>query len=151
MKTNELIDKLTERDFQVQITDFNPYEIEILYNGVIRARVNRDFVCSLSIENTYEEMSDVQKIFLFNVLYKYVSTPIDDRDDEKKYRLKHKWLLGKDSKYLCYDKLSYRYFLSEEPLISDEITSEFTQEHINSISRKFDTNLEDFTIVEVTQ
>lgn len=149
MKTSELIDKLAEKEFQVRITDFNPFEIEIWYEGTIRALVNRDIVCSLRIENTYEEMSGELRIFLFNVLCEYVNTPIKKRDDGKRYYIKHKWISYRNSMYLCCDSLAGIYYLNDEPIMTSGISSEFTQEHIDFIKKKFKTNLDDYIFVEV--
>lgn len=148
MKTSELKKILEERDFQVEITDINPFEIEIWYEGTIRALVNRDIVCSLRIENTYEEMSGELRIFLFNVLCEYVNTPIKKRDDGKRYYIKHKWITYRNQMYLCCDDLADIYYLNDEPPVTGGITSKFTQEHINYIKSKYKTNLEDFIFVE---
>ena len=149
MKTSELIDKLAEKEFQVRITDFDPFEIEIWYEGTIRALVNRDLIGGLSITNTYEAMSDELRVFLLDVLCEYASTPISERDDGERYYIKHKWISYKNQMYLCCDDLADIYYLNDEPPANGEITSKFTQEHINYIKSKFKTNLEDFIFVEV--
>ena len=149
MKTNELIDKLAEKEFQVRITDFDPFEIEIWYEGTIRALVNRDLVGSLNIANTYEAMSDELRVFLLDVLCEYANTPISERDDGERYYIKHKWISYRNQMYLCSDGLADIYYLNDEPPVTSGITSKFTQEHINFIKNKFKTNLEDFIFVEV--
>lgn len=149
MKTSELKKILEERDFQVEITDINPFEIEIWYEGTIRALVNRDLVASFSIENTYEEMSGELRIFLLNVLCEYVNTPIKKRDDGKRYYIKHKWISYRNSMYLCCDSLAGIYYLNDEPNMTNGIISKFTQEHIDFIKKKFKTNLDDYIFVEI--
>lgn len=149
MKTSELKKKLREVGFQVGNTDFNPFQIEIWYNGTIRALVNRDLVGSLSIENTYEEMSNELRVFLLDVLCEYANTPISERDDGERYYIRHKWISYRNQMYLCCDDLADIYYLNDEPPVADGITSKFTQEHINFIKKKFKTNLEDFIFVEV--
>lgn len=153
MKTNEFKRRLEDSGFSVELIGANLKEFQILYDGFPRGYILEDFPYQMNTTYYFKEMEDNLRILLLDTMYEYARTPVEERKEEsqheKKYRIKHKWLSGRGLKYLCYDKLSYVYFLSEEPLVSDEVTSEFTQEHINSIKRKFNTSLEDFDIVEV--
>lgn len=148
MNIKEFTKTLQDKNYCVEFSDRN--EVCILSaDGYYIARVNADYMGVFSIGINASQIEDEsERAWLVDFIACFAKTPIDERSD-KKYRIKHKWLSGRGLKYLCYDKLSYVYFLSEEPLVSDEVTSEFTQEHINSIKRKFDTSLEDFDIVEV--
>lgn len=149
MKTIDFKRKLKDNGFSAILVNDNPEEFEIYHGGICVGYVIKNFPYHMSITNYFAEMGEELRALLLDTLYEYARTPVEERENKKKYQLKHRWLSGRGLKYLCYDKLSYVYFLSEEPLISDEVTSEFTQEHINSIKRKFDTSLEDFDIVEV--
>lgn len=148
MNIEEFTKTLQDKNYYVEFSDHN--EVCVLSADYLYiARVQADRVCMLTIGSNILQIEDEnERTWLVDLITCFAKTPIDERSD-KKYRIKHKWLSDKGLKYLCYDKLSYVYFLSEEPLVSDEVTSEFTQEHINSIKRKFNTSLEDFDIVEV--
>lgn len=148
MNTKEFTKTLQDKNYCVEISDHN--EVCILSaDGHYIARVNSDYMGVFTIGINASQVEDEsERVWLVDFIACFAKTPIDERDG-KKYHIKPRWLNDKYLKYLCYDRLSYVYFLCEEPPISDEVTSEFTQEHINSIKRKFDTILEDFDIVEV--
>lgn len=149
MNTKEFTETLQDKNYCVEFSDYN--EICVLSaDGYYIARVNPDYMGVFTIGINASQIEDEsERAWLVDFIACFAKTPIDERSD-KKYYLKHRWLTCNGLKYLCYDKGSYIYFLSERPLVKDdEATSEFTQEHINSIKRKFDTSLEDFNIVEV--
>lgn len=89
---------------------------------------------------------------LFALIFQYASTPVKDREEEKKYYLRHRFLtslLG-DMKYsfINYDtKYNDIYLSSNEAL--DYVKTKFTLNEIEEIKEKFDTDLSDFEMVEV--
>lgn len=150
MKTDGFKRKLEENGFSVKLVNDNPKEFEIHYNGICVGYIIKNFPYHMSITNYFAEMAENLRVLLLDTMYEYARTPVEERENQKKYYLKHRWLVCDGLEYLCYDKGSYIYFLSERPLVEDDdATSEFTQEHINSIKKKFDTSLEDFKMIEV--
>ena len=121
-----------------------------LSDGSVIALISGEYTDVFTVGIHVSRIEDEnERTWLIYLITCFAKTPIDERDG-KKYCLKHKWLICDGLKYLCYDKGSYIYFLSERPLVEDDdVTSEFTQEDINSIKRKFDTSLDGFNIVEV--
>lgn len=86
---------------------------------------------------------------LFAICTTFAETPIDEREDEKKYYLKHKWI-GSYSleKYLNLNTIQDRYFISDVCQVGN-LETQFTEKEIEEIKDKFNTNLEDFEWVEV--
>ncbi len=149
MKTKEFIKTLQDKNYKVRIGCNNEICVSLedcSYVAGVSGEYKDVFTIGYNISQIKNES---ERTWLVDLISSFAKTPIDERGDEKKYHLKHRWLLDKGLSYLCYDKLSYLYFLSIEPLVSDEVTSEFTQEHIDSIKRKFNTTLDGFKMIEV--
>ena len=149
MNIKEFTKTLQDKNYCVEFSDHN--EVCVLSaDHLYIARVKADRVCMLTIGRNILQIEDEnERTWLVDLITCFAKTPINERDG-KKYYLKHKWLICNGLEYLCYDKGSYIYFLSERPLVEDDdVTSEFTQEHINSIRKKFDTSLDGFNIIEV--
>lgn len=87
---------------------------------------------------------------MMEVAMAYAKTPLGDREEPKRFYLKHKWLRwnsGK-SKYLnrCLnDRNNDIYFLNSKQKFGFEQV-QFTQKEINAIKKEFNTSLEDFEI-----
>ena len=149
MKTKEFIKTLQDKNYCVEVADDNGICVR-LSDGSVIALISGEYTDVFTIGIHVSRIEDEnERTWLIYLITCFAKTPIDERDG-KKYYLKHRWLICNGLEYLCYDKGSYIYFLSERPLVEDDdATSEFTQEHINSIKKKFDTSLEDFEMIEV--
>ena len=80
---------------------------------------------------------------------KYSNTPPEDRYPEKKYYLKHKFLLSdKEYRFLNYLSNFDSWDLSASGDCSGYQTK-FTQKEIEDIKEKYDTTLDDFEFIEV--
>ena len=88
----------------------------------------------------------------FNVIkasIEFAETPPEDREEEKKFWLKHKWMGNIWWKYLNQlDDGSY--FIREGDLVSS-LKNTFTLKEIEEIKKKFNTDLADFELVEVEE
>lgn len=84
---------------------------------------------------------------LFNLLVEYASTPPDKREEEKKFYLKHKWLVGHCT-YLNFYIPNNSYKLNDKSSMKD-FKTQFTQAEIDEIKERFNTNLDDFEQVPV--
>ena len=90
---------------------------------------------------------------LYKLCFEYASTPVKDREEEKKFYLKHRYLqssLTNSNNILCYsvsdDKLALCNginFLKYKTYL--------TLKEIEEIKEKFDTDLKDFELVEVQE
>lgn len=150
MKTKEFVKRVKELGYEVSV-----YEVVCLIfnNGVQVATISN--LESMEMSNffcEYDKLSDEDKEKLFNLMVEYASTPIEDRVEEKKFYLKHRFLtslLG-DMKYsfINYNAKYNEIFLSNKESLGDTKT-QFTLKEIEEIKERFDTDLADFEMVEV--
>lgn len=75
-------------------------------------------------------------------------TSVEDREEEKKYCLRHRWF-NFDDRYLNKNLETNQFFLSYAPF--ENYKSAFTLKEIEEIKEKYCTTLEDFEIIEVLQ
>lgn len=99
---------------------------------------------------------DVDK--LYKLCFEYANTPVKDREEEKKFYLRHKYLTYNgisDSKGKGYLNINLNNLNKVNALFIDNKTkyddfqTEFTLKEIEEIKKKFDTDLADFEMVEV--
>lgn len=97
---------------------------------------------------------DVQE--LYKLCFEYTSTPVDDREEEKKFYLRHKYLTyngTSDSKGYLNINLNnlnkVNALFIDNKTKYDDFQTEFTLKEIEEIKEKFDTDLKDFEMVEV--
>ncbi|WP_299034810.1 hypothetical protein, partial [uncultured Anaerococcus sp.] len=90
---------------------------------------------------------------LYKLCFEYASTPVKDREEEKKFYLRHKYLqssLTNPNNILCYavsdDKLALCNGVN-----FPKYKSYLTLKEIEEIKEKFDTDLADFELVEVKE
>ncbi len=155
MKTKEFI-KAAE-DFGLVVKE-NQGWFSLVRNCGIGVNSYTLDMCKISKEDEYlmninypelKKISRGDRKFFIDICYEYTSTPIKEREDEKKYYLKHKWLkLGEDVGFYLQSGSDVDYFLSR---IKEEIDfkTQFTLEEIAEIKCKFNTKLEDFEMIEV--
>ena len=78
-------------------------------------------------------------------------TPLDEREEEKKYYLKHNRFIDD------YNDLGYiNLFAAGDVVLSTRhedqtFKTKFTEEEIEDIKRRFDTDLSDFELIEVEE
>ena len=98
----------------------------------------------------FDDLEHGRKEELFNLIVEYARTPIEEREEPKKYYLKHKWLTNNGCSYNCLnfyvDKNKY---LIESGTTMCGYKTQFTQSEIDEIKERFNTSLEDFEIIEV--
>ena len=163
MKTKEFIEKVEKLGFTIEYYK-NPFSniksncdydlITISANNQVLVKIWTN--CQYAISTISDGHScylygyDVDE--LYKVCFEYANTPSEDREEEKKYYLKHRFLtsLLRDMKYsfINYDtKYNDIYLSSNEAL--DYVKTKFTLKEIEEIKKKFDTDLADFELVEV--
>lgn len=148
MKTKEFIKRVEELGFEVHkgIT-----LIDIVSEGIAIARVYTERMhyinCFCFVDIEWENQDK-----LFNLIVEYARTPIKDREEEKKFYLRHRWMKQETifKKYLNYliDKDEYRLDTKTK---NEFINTQFTLKEIEEIKEKFDTDLADFELVEVEE
>lgn len=150
MKTKEVIKELGKMNMITEIME----DVLVVYNsnGIIIAtiRLNRKFEISthfLAFENTLSE-DEQEKVYV--LLTKLAETDPSEREEEKRYYLKHKWFTWTSCIYLnlC---ISENSFMLHNNKNEEDYKVKFTQAEINEIKERFNTTLEDFEMVEVEE
>lgn len=86
---------------------------------------------------------------LFALIFQYAITPVEDRKDkEKRYYLRHKWISDETLTYLHFSK-KYNSYMLNLAIGHNSWKKEFTEEEIKGLKKTFNTDLNDFEIVEV--
>lgn len=146
MKTKEFIKRVEELGFRVKVCDS---QIRILANDFIISviYIGREYMI-----NTYKPVSIAfrNEDELFDLIIKYAKTPIEDRKEETRFYLEHRYFrfYNGSSKYLGMDLLKVK------PDLCSKITyrwmkNQFTEKEIDEIKEKFNTDLADFETIEV--
>lgn len=147
MKTNEFIKRVEELGFEVMV--FNN-RIHILANNftISVAYINRERAI-----NTYKpiliDFKNEDK--LFDIMIEYAKTPIEDREEEKKFWIQHKFMVSKNllPVNLVWNKLKDVYRSINLKVDSHIYQAQFTFKEYEEIKKKLNTDLKDFELVEV--
>ena len=150
MKTKEFIKKVAELGYKINEKNFFDSVICLIISNSFDRKVgyvakNKLFEMNIrSDENMTEE--------LFDLIVEYANTPVKDREEEKRYYLRHKWLNNKNTNYLHLNEENNFYDLSVyKSLEAWKAQLQFTEKEIEEIKEKFDTGLSDFELVEVEE
>ena len=146
MKTKEFIKRVEELGFKVNRT---VTQIDIIAHSFTIARVYTNRMYAMNAF-TFINIEWRNQDKLFDLIVEYVKTPIEDREEEKKLYLRHRYFRfdNGSSKYLGMDLLKYK------PDLYSKITyrwvkNQFTKKEIDEIKEKFNTDLADFEMIEV--
>lgn len=151
MKTKEFIKRVEELGFEAWISGSIAYVLKDGRYEVARIKTKRacaiDFFYLLN-ETLDKEISEK----LFDIIVEYAKTPVKDREEEKKFYLRHKWMttLGGFPKGLRINIGTGTADVEQMiPMIGYK--NQFTKKEIEEIKEKFDTDLADFKEVEVDE
>lgn len=99
----------------------------------------------------WDEVYDGDKTKLFNLLVEYARTPIEDREEVKKFWIQHNYLVSKASNpvFMVRNKLKDVYRPINCRVDNPTYQAQFTLKEIEDIKKKLDTDLADFELVEV--
>lgn len=104
--------------------------------------INTDF-------GTMYYFNEKPRVEMLEALCELSMTPIEKRQEKKKYYLKHRFLIEEGGcNYLNYDHSLRELNLSDIGQ-SKSIQTQFTKEEIDEIEKKYDTDLQDFEMIEV--
>ena len=159
MKTKEFIKKIEELGYEVSTYDDF---IEVVYEEKIVYLISNKIMYTFdNVSIKTFQLGENERAILFKLVVEYASTPIEEREETKKYFLKHKWMVGNyagdfylgEFRNKNSDKVT-RYSLVI-PYIAGDSTStikrEFTKKEIEELKNKLDTDLADFELVEVEE
>lgn len=147
MKTKELIKRVEELRYL-----FHNYKNAVVIYGMnekYAAQVWKDKRFKLDMcSGNIDDLQDEVKGELFDLLVEYARTPLDEREEEKKFYLKHKWMAYENENNLTLCFPTGKYYLSHSTENNGYKTT-FTLKEIEEIKEKFNTDLADFELVEV--
>lgn len=144
MKTKEFIKRVEELGYYVMEGEeyyyIRSFDCEVIasINKLITFQICTDY-------DGWDELCHEIKKGLFDIISKYASTPPDERKEEKKFYLRHRWFKP-DSIYKNYLNhwIGHDEYWLDYKNESKEIKTKFTLKEIDEIKEKFNTDLKDF-------
>lgn len=163
IKTKELIEKVEKLGFNMEFRK-NPFSniksnrdydlITISVNNQVLVKIWAN--CQYAISTISDGHScylygyDVDE--LYKVCFEYANTPVEEREEEKKYYLIHRYfrIAGGGSGFFTIENASGLSFLKYKTNL-DHYSQKFTEKEIEELKEKLNTNLADFEMVEVEE
>lgn len=144
-----------------RISDTYDFDLEVMEKGNSIVVGNENLSYALIHKNVPYNMNtilsglnlqgDSLKYELFVICCELAQTPIPKREQEKKFYIKHKFLhKPTDSGYLNIN-LSAGYMMLANTVDTNLIKTKFTRSEIEGLKKTYNTNLEEFEIVEVKE
>lgn len=146
MKTKELIKKVKELGFEIIRAGSH---IDIMFNDFIVAGVYTDQMHVMTFYS-HEKLLLTNVDKLFDLLVEYAKTPIEDRKEETRFYLRHRYFKCTNG-----DRRYFQIYESDStPWLNAMYTvmgykKQFTLKEIEEIKKKFDTDLKDFEMIVV--
>lgn len=160
IKTKELIEKVSKLGFDIECHK-NPFSNVKSNYDLITISANNQVLVEIWTNCRYaiSTISDGHSCFLngydveelYKLCFEYANTPVMDREEEKKFYLKHRWLTeGGFYRFVKHHTKAYgkKYELASWTY-GDTSDMQYTLKEIEEIRKKFDTDLKDFELVEV--
>ena len=151
MKTKEFIKRVKELGYRCyEYADSIAIRVNI-YEFMIAAIDKKEMYSfiigsDLGLDNPETFITDK----LLELIVEYVRTPVDERVEEKKFYLRHKWLNLDTDNYLHLDVDDGSCMLDDKEEFS-YTKIKLTKKEIKEIKEKFNTDLADFELVEVEE
>lgn len=148
MKIDEL-KRIAEENDYVLTKSFDNYKLKRKNRGncidISNVNANRVWISNISL-------CDDEDFNMIKAAVEFAETPIEEREEEKKFYLEHRYFKYPDggSKYFTYNRFSDTPSLG--CIYFEEIDyAKFTLKEIEEIKEKFNTDLADFELVEVEE
>lgn len=163
IKTKEFIEKVEKLGFTIEYYK-NPFSniksncdydlITISANNQVLVKIWTNCQYAISTisdgHSSYLYGYDVDE--LYKLCFEYTSTPVEEREEEKKYYLIHRYfrIAGGGSGFFTIENASGLSFLKYKTNL-DHYSQKFTEKEIEELKEKLNTNLADFEMVEVEE
>lgn len=148
MKTKEFVEKVEKLGYNIEIDWPTIY---IKCDGCILARVDKARAYTIDTKAAFEVKNAEE---LFDLCVKYAKTPIEDREEKKKYYLKlkreNREFYESLSAYLTLGKRDNTFSL-DVGVETAGLKCKFTQKEIDEIKKKFNTDLSEFEQIPVEE
>ena len=151
MKTKELIKLVEEFDFVGRVVENEVYlSIKNKYNETFVSIEKKKRYSFDKFSLVYNGLSDEQKEQLMSIVIPYISTPTEERKDEKRYYVRSKFD-NSDYNHLNLSDLGHTYIGNK--LESLENQTKFTIDKLKELGIQFDENDEpyEWTLKEVAE
>ena len=152
MKTKEFIKEVEELGFETLCGyDYTSARNE---NGEILAYVSEGHRGSMDIHFPKTlDLDELTRMKLGRIVFEYAKTPIDEREEEKEFYLKHRWLRCLGGCALLHESTRFHKFVLMGGFgeVPKDYKMKFTQKEIDEIKEKFNTDLSDFEMIEVKE
>lgn len=149
MKTKELKRIAKENDYILS----RPFGDFTLTEGVGENYIDISGDCENKIWLSIPSVCGQRDFNMIKAALEFAETPLEEREEEKKYYCKHRWARTKNGggMYMSLRKTPNISHLTLQGANKDifEYQVRFTQKEIDEIKEKYDTNLSDFEIIEV--
>lgn len=149
MKYKELEKIANSNDYYIEKNDFRTI--------LIKEPVEDDYRNEIIISEIEIGMLDISMSVWFPWDFKivksamdYAITPPEERQEEKRYYVRHRFLEPNYSNYLNFEHLTQDWSLSNKSQ-DEEMQTQFTQKEIDGIKKEYNVDLKDFEIVEVEE
>ncbi len=151
MKTNKVIKELEKMKLQAEIRINNLFVVHSGREDIASINLNTRFEINTSYWAFKNLLAEDEREKVYELLTKLAETDLEDREEEKKYYLRHKWLTSDNGfNYLNLYTDKNRYIIETNGSFNS-FKTQFTLEEINKIKEKFNTNLEDFEMIEMIE
>lgn len=129
--------------------DYSEIIIENEVNGDVIARIDWNIQYYFHMGWTGAKyLGEPARRDLFELLVEISETPTDERLEDKKYYLRHRFI--KSLSEQTYLAKGAKYFWIMNKMRTDADCQQFTLDEIEEIKEKYDTDLKDFELIEVT-
>lgn len=160
MKIKEFIKRVEELGYLVNEGHVD-WQISRICKGqdLLVAIVNKNNLSRISTDfGGWWDIPNEEKSKLLDIIVEFAKTLIEDREEENKFYLRHKYLTYNgisDSKGYLNINLNnlnkVNALFIDNKTKYDDFQTEFTLKEIEEIKEKFDTDLSDFEMVEVEE
>lgn len=154
MKISELKRIAKENDYEYE-PRFMRTRFKRKYDGYTNEMVVNEYAANYVWFSNYYHC-DEKDFNMIKATMKYAETPPDDREEEKKFYLRHKFLsssmegISYYGSFVNYNIRDKGIYLADRGEIGD-IKTNFTLKEIEEIKEEFGTDLSDFELVEVQE
>lgn len=155
MKTKDFIRRVEELGFDAEERGNEVYLYGRVPDGY--AKISKKF--KYTINTFYHDfiyLNEGDRGLLFDLIVEYISTPVNEREEEKKFYLRHKFLksslgeITRENSVVNYNTRDNVLYLADKQPVGC-IKTFFTLKEIEEIKKKFDTDLADFELDEVEE
>lgn len=149
MKIKEFIEAISYKNYDVKIAKDNSVFV-LSSDGYTLAEISGVCMGKFSIQENIAIIESMEeRACLIDWIACLAKTPIEERTESKKYYVRHKWLGFPDEIFLNANRDDLLFLNTKLPY--GGCRTIFTEEEIESLKRKNDTDLKDFELIEVEE